>query len=235
MDGIFPTANSARALAARGLVVLQVGEITTDAEATPREPSENGTAGYVAAVERLAAEGVVDPEKVGVIGFSRTGWYVLDSLIHRPELFRVATLAECTAESYYEYLMNADYLGLQRAKGIAEGIGPEPFGPGLTRWISDSPGFNTDKIRVPVLFEEHSPVALVYSWDLYASLRLQGKPVELLYFRNGEHILFKPRQRLASQEMNVDWFDFWLNGHEDPDPAKTDQYVRWRALKGLAK
>lgn len=235
MDGIFPTANSARAMAARGIVVLQVGEITTDAMATPREPFENGTAGYVAVVERLVAENVVDPRKVGVIAFSRTGWYVLDSLIHRPELFAAATLAECTSESYYEYLMNADYLGPQRAKGIAEGIGPDPVGAGLARWISDSPGFNLDKIRVPVLFEEHSPVAMMYSWDLYAAMRLQAKPVELLYFRNGEHILFKPRQLLASQEMNVDWFDFWLNGHEDPDPSKAEQYVRWRALRTLRK
>jgi len=29
--------------------------------------------------------------------------------------------------------------------------------------ISDSPGFNTDKIDIPVLFEENDPVALVYS------------------------------------------------------------------------
>jgi hypothetical protein len=30
--------------------------------------------------------------------------------------------------------------------------------------------------------------------------------------------------------MMVDWFDFWLNGHEDPDPEKADQYRRWRGL-----
>ena len=197
MEGIFTTANAARPMAARGIVVLQVGEITTNALAGPREPFENGTAGYIAAIDQLVGEGIVDPSKIGIIGFSRTGWYVLDSLIHQPERFAAATLAECTYESYGEYIMNADYLGPQRAKGIAEGIGPDPFGPGLAKWISDSPGFNTDKIRVPVFFEFHSPVSVVYGWDVYAALRLQGKPVDLLYFRNGEHVLAKPKERLS--------------------------------------
>jgi hypothetical protein len=31
----------------------------------------------------------------------------------------------------------------------------------------------------------------------------------------------------------VDWFRFWLKGEEDPDPAKAEQYARWRGLKKL--
>src|SRR5260370_39728929 len=106
-------------------------------------------------------------------------------------------------------------------------IGSEPFGRGLQKWLSDSPGFNTDKIRAPILFEANGASSMIYVWELYALLRLQNKPVELLYVRNGEHVLKKPQQILASQEMSVDWYDFWLNGHEDPDPAKKEQYVRW--------
>ena len=26
----------------------------------------------------------------------------------------------------------------------------------------------------------------------------------------------------------VDWFRFWLQESEDPDPAKAEQYERWR-------
>jgi len=29
----------------------------------------------------------------------------------------------------------------------------------------------------------------------------------------------------------VDWFSFWLKGEEDPDPAKAEQYKRWRKLR----
>ncbi len=50
-----------------------------------------------------------------------------------------------------------------------------------------------------------------------APLRAQGKPVYLQYIRGGSHNLVKPLQVLAHDEMLVDWFEFWLNGHEASD------------------
>jgi hypothetical protein len=38
---------------------------------------------------------------------------------------------------------------------------------------------------------------------------------------------------VVSQQATVDWFSFWLNNHEDPDPAKAEQYKRWRELRKL--
>jgi hypothetical protein len=233
VDGYAPTANAARALAARGIIVLQVGEHGTAAEGTPREPEEDGLAGYESAIKQLAAEGVIDPQRAGIIGFSHTGWAVSYSLIQAPQYFRAATMAEASDYSFHEYLVTADNGSPGRTQYYADGMGSLPFGKGLARWIADSPGFNTDKIHAPILFEQHSPDALAEQWDFYAALRLQKKPVELLYMRNGAHVLVKPMERLASQEMNVDWYDFWLNGHEDPDPSKADQYMRWRKLREL--
>jgi hypothetical protein len=48
-----------------------------------------------------------------------------------------------------------------------------------------------------------------------------------------EHVITNPVERLASQGISVDWFRFWLQGYENPDPAKADQYKRWRELKKL--
>jgi hypothetical protein len=31
----------------------------------------------------------------------------------------------------------------------------------------------------------------------------------------------------------VDWYSFWLKGEEDPEPAKVEQYKRWRELRKL--
>lgn len=67
---------------------------------------------------------------------------------------------------------------------------------------------------------------------MYAALRDQGKPVELQYIRGGEHNFRKPLHVLAHQELIVDWFDFWLNGHEDSLIDKQEQYARWRELRG---
>jgi hypothetical protein len=38
---------------------------------------------------------------------------------------------------------------------------------------------------------------------------------------------------MTSQQGNVDWMVFWLKGEEDSDPAKADQYARWRELRKL--
>jgi hypothetical protein len=38
---------------------------------------------------------------------------------------------------------------------------------------------------------------------------------------------------MASQNGSVDWFCFWLLGYEDPNPAKAEQYARWRDLRKL--
>jgi dipeptidyl aminopeptidase/acylaminoacyl peptidase len=233
-DGSFPTAMAARPIAARGIIVLQIEEISISPvdSMTPREVAQMRD-GYLAAIEHLDADELIDPQRVGIIGLSHTGWYVLNSLVHAGKHFAAATLANCTYISFGEYLLNADYGGAGRAKAIAGAIGSEPFGEGLRKWISDSSGFNTDKIGVPILFEANSPVEMIYAWDIYAAMRLQKKPVELLYFRNGSHILAKPLERLASQEMSVDWYDFWLNDHEDQNSTKIEQYARWEKLKKL--
>ena len=45
---------------------------------------------------------------------------------------------------------------------------------------------------------------------------------------------YVPNQERLSQEGMVDWMNFWLNGHEDPEPRKAEQYERWRKLKDRA-
>jgi hypothetical protein len=67
-------------------------------------------------------------------------------------------------------------------------------------------------------------------WEPYAGLRYLHKPVELIMLNTGEHVLTNPAVRMASQGGSVDWFRFWLQGHEDSDPAKAEQYLRWEKL-----
>lgn len=59
------------------------------------------------------------------------------------------------------------------------------------------------------------------------------KPVDLIYLPDAVHIIVKPWEQKTAQEGLVDWFRFWLKGEEDPDPAKSDQYKRWRGLGKL--
>lgn len=230
VEGPSATAFAARALAARDMLVLQVDEISKYV-GTPRE-SEMGAAGYRAAIKQLASEGLVDTGKVGIITWSHMGPYVYQALIDQPSLYKAATIAEADSNSYPEYLQNIDYMGAEREKMYRAQMGGEqPFGKGLQAWLKNSPGFHFDRICTPILMMANSPVALQYGWADYAALRAQGKPVDLLYIRNGDHVLVKPRERLAEQGRNVDWYDYWLNGRKDSDPAKAKRYKLWDAMK----
>jgi hypothetical protein len=118
------------------------------------------------------------------------------------------------------------------SKAFADAVAGAPaWGAGLPFWLARAPAFASDKITAPILFSAGDPWHLIEVWQLYASLREQGKPVELQYIRGGQHNLRKIAHVHAHQEMLLDWFDFWLNDHEDPNPAKTLQYGRWRTLK----
>jgi len=57
--------------------------------------------------------------------------------------------------------------------------------------------------------------------------------VDFILLPDADHHLVKPWERMVSQQGAVDWFRFWLKDEEDPDPAKAEQYKRWRELRKL--
>jgi dipeptidyl aminopeptidase/acylaminoacyl peptidase len=231
VDGPSATGFAARPLAGRDIVVLQVDEIYKYSR--PSDESEFGAAGYRAAIRQLDHDGIIDPHKVGIIAWSHMGAYTIQALVDDPQTFKAATFAEAAFNSYPEYLNNIDYMGQEREKMFRAQVGPKPFGDGLSQWIKSAAAFHTDRVCTPTLWQVTSPASLVYVWEAYATLRAQNKPVDFLYVRNGNHVLLKPLQRLAVQGMNVDWYDYWLNGRKDPDPAKADQYKRWESMQPL--
>jgi dipeptidyl aminopeptidase/acylaminoacyl peptidase len=229
-DGLYPTAFAARHLASAGFIVLQVKRRPSRLpEAEPRDQLE----GYRSAIESLSQEGLIDRGRVGVVGFSWSCWYVVNALIKDPSLFAAATIADGLDNSYLQYLLIAESPDIQRQMERIRGT--SPFGPGLKNWVEQAPGFHLDQVKAPVRIEAINPASVLQEWELYASLRMQGKPVDFIYFPCGTHIHQKPLERLESQQGNVDWMRFWLQGYEDPDPAKRAEYERWRGLRNQLK
>lgn len=231
------TVFAAQPLANRGIAVLQLGGPDGDLgadQATPREP-QILVAGYEGAISTFAAAGLADREKVGIIGFSRTGWYVEYMLTHSPMRLAAAVAADNMDANYFQYVLSELDIGSE----YDSDNGARPFGEGLKVWFQTAPGFNTDKIHTPLRLEEDSgPLcsSVLGHWEMFNNLRNLGKPVELFLIpdiEHGVHILQNPAQRLASQGGSVDWFRFWLKGEEDPDPGKAGQYLRWRKLRKM--
>jgi hypothetical protein len=226
-DGTDPSAFAARQLASVGFVVLQIRKKPSVlSEADPRTHLE----GYRSAIEHLSEAGLIDPGKVGVVGFSWTCWYVIEALIKEPKLFAAATIADGLDNSYMQYMLfGPGPASLHEQMDRIQG--GNPFGPGLKQWIDQSPGFHLDQVQAPVRIEAINPTSVLQEWELYAGLSMQHKPVDLIYFPEGTHIHQRPLERLESQQGNVDWMRFWLQGYEDPDPSKRSQYQLWQTMK----
>jgi dipeptidyl aminopeptidase/acylaminoacyl peptidase len=225
-SGLFPTAFAAPELAAAGIMVLQVA----DEDCVTSKPDEGlcAVSAYEAAARQLISEGLVDPERIGVIGFSRTCFYVMEALTFGSLQLKAASITDGIMAGYSEYLF-FDRL----SKELDSLMGARPFGEGLQQWLKRSPGFNLDKVTAPLLVVGTGSRSLLWMWQPYAGLRYLQKPVDLIILDTDEHVLTNPAVRMESQGGTVDWFRFWLKDEEDPDPAKAEQYKRWHELRTL--
>jgi len=230
-DGAFTTGYGGRALAAKGIVVLQMETLMTHY----RLPDEGSfqVEGFKSAIHQLAEDGFIDRGHVGILGFSYTCFHVLQAITHQPDLFEAALITDGVNTSYMQYLLATDHGVVQEQ--FEQTIGAKPFGRGLLQWYGSSPGFNFDMTRTPLLISALERGQLLEQWENYSCLRKLNKPVDMVWLRkeNAPHILVQPAQRFLSQQMTVDWFGFWLKGFEEPDPEKTAQYRRWRELRRL--
>jgi dipeptidyl aminopeptidase/acylaminoacyl peptidase len=226
-DGLYPTAFAARHLADAEFAVLQIKK---QPDLVSEQDPQIHLEAYVSAIESLSRDGLVDSKRVGVVGFSLTCWYTVNALIKRPDLFAAATIADGLDNSYIQYMLFAvEFYPLQKQMDKIREHGP--IGESLRQWVDVAPGFNLDRVRTPVRIEAIGPPSVLQEWELYASLRLQKKRVDLIYFPSGTHIHQRPLERLESQQGNVDWFRFWLKGEKDADPSKRAQYEQWEAMK----
>jgi len=230
-SGAFPTAFAARELSAAGIVVLQVRDCPASVDSSEAACQ---IAGYESAVDQLAADGIIDRSHVGIIGFSRTCYYVLGALTNSRLHIEAASITDGVQESYLQYIINVDTLDNILSREAEAIIGSRPFGDGLQQWLKRSPGFNLDKVHAPLQIVAIGRASLLFEMlESYAGLRYLHKPVDLIVLGEGTHILSNPAQRMVSQGGSVDWFRFWLKGEEDPDPAKVGQYARWRELRRM--
>lgn len=226
-DGTQPTAFAARELASAGFVVLEVRKKpTVYSEADPETHLE----GYRSAVQSLSDAGLIDPHKVGVVGFSFSCWYAINALVKAPKLFAAATIADGIDFSYMQYILYGPGPAILHEQ-MDRVRGGSPFGSTQAKWFEEAPGFHLDQVKAPVRIEAINPTSVLQEWELYSSLYMQHKPVDLVYFPEGTHIHERPLERYESQQGNVDWLRFWLEGYEDPEPGKRAEYKRWEAMK----
>ena len=102
----------------------------------------------------------------------------------------------------------------------------------LARYKKASVALNASSVGTPLLINA-SDAEYVRDMQRVTTLRTLKKPVEMFIYTDERHEKNQPRHRYAIYQRNVDWLNFWLRDKEDPDPAKAEQYKRWRELRKL--
>ena len=178
------------------------------------------------AVKTLVDGGVVDPGRVGILGWSY-GCFLTEFAITHSDLFHAASAGDGG-----DYNPGAYWILGRRAlrENYERVMGGPPYGETLKNWQEFSPAFNAHKAHVPVLMEFNPQEGLI-GLEMSAALRRHGVPVEFVLYPDEGHIFTQPEHRYFSMQRNLDWFRFWLQGKERPDPDAREQYARWRQMR----
>lgn len=233
------SAYAARPFASRGIIVLVMpgvsGDVAGGAAANWFVDSELQKFRWMTegAIDKLVADGFVDRERVGIVGFSFGGMLVLHTITFSDHHFAAATICHSSLGTPFSY---ASLYGISYPAGMnsfeqPDIVGSRFFGSGIEKWVERSPAFHLDRVSAPLRIEHIGENSFPEYWDVYANLKRNQRPVEMIHIPNGGHQLEPPLSRMASQEGNVDWFSYWLLGEEDPRSEKADQYRRWDAMK----
>jgi len=186
---------------------------------------DQGRAAVESVVKLLSSEGRIDRTRVGMGGLSYGSEVTLWTLTHSD----VVTAASVSGVSVTPtlYLFNSLRKAFRSQFRQAWQLGSLAETP--KRWREVSPAYQLDKIKAPILFqlpEQEYRLTLDYSLPLAYRHR-----ADIYVFPDETHIKFQPRHKLAVYERNVDWFRFWLQDYEDPNPIKKQQYVHWREMR----
>ena len=181
------------------------------------------------AVTKLSAMGIVDSSRVAITGLSG-GAILTNYAISHTDLFRAAIdSGKASFDPIIYYLESDDDRSGFLISWFNLGL---PQGDMLARYQKISLSLNASSVHTPLLINAADGEYL-YDMQRVTTLRDLKKPVEMYIYAGERHEKSQPKHRYAIYQRNVDWLNFWLRDHEDSDPAKADQYKRWRELRQL--
>ncbi len=163
-DG-FTSGFAGRAFLREGILVLALpirarsGWPTTDAAAIRAFMD-----GVDAAIEALVGEGLVDRERIGIMGWSATGERVLNQVTFSNAPIRAASILDGDANTVFSMAVTYGASDGILARKERTNEGP-PFGESLERWMRNDPALHTDCVKAALRIETYGPWVL-NNWDI---------------------------------------------------------------------
>ena len=198
-------------LSARGYAVLQVnyrgssGRGDAYQQAIYANWGDKEVKDLLAAVDWAVQQGIADPERLGLGGWSYGG-ILTDYLIASDTRFKAAVSGAGSANQIS--MFGSDQYSVQYEREMGA-----PW-KAQENWIKVSyPFFHADRIRTPTLFmggEQDFNVPIAGGEQMYQALKLLGVDTQLVIYPGQNHGIKLPSYRRDVQERYLAWFDKYL-------------------------
>lgn len=166
-------------------------------------------------VDEVARRGLIDPERIGLLGHSNGG-EVIAFLLTKSHRFKCAALLSPVGLNYVDWALYEDVGPIEATGPRERAIWTESVGSG-TLWENSlaffdySSVFRLDRVRTPVLIavgDRDSSVCLSAA-QAFLALRRHGKQVTFLRYEGQGHVLVgNARRDFAAR--SADFFDTFL-------------------------
>ncbi|KAA9011622.1 MULTISPECIES: Atxe2 family lasso peptide isopeptidase [Sphingobium] len=164
----------------------------------------SGASSIMTAISMLVDEGIADPERVGLTGFSDGVDKATYTFIHN-KTFRAVSMGTCCSDTMGVNVTIGPYLS-----DVATTAGfPRLEDRSSERTREYSVSLNAEQIDVPILIQTADREYL-QTLEVEATFRQAKKPLNLYVFPDEYHIFWQPAHRRASYLRNIAWFDYHL-------------------------
>ena len=160
----------------------------------------------MAAVELLVEQGIADPERLCVTGYSYGG-FMTNWIITHTNRFRAAVSGGCVS-NLHSFYGSADIgYGFMEAE-----IGGPPW-ESIDELLRHSPLMYAANVTTPTLFlhgERDDRCPIDQAEQMYVALKRMGKPAELVRYPNSSHLFIltgKPSYRVDYLDRSLRWFE----------------------------
>ena len=156
-----------------------------------------------------ASHNFVDSKKIACIGASYGG-FMTQYLITKTDMF-TAAVSHAGISSLASY-WGEGFWGYTYSSGASTGSYPWN---NKELYIEQSPLFNADKIKTPLLLlhgTADTNVPMGESIQMYTALKILGKPVEFVQVEGENHGIYDFKKRIEWNHTIYAWFAKWLKG-----------------------
>jgi dipeptidyl aminopeptidase/acylaminoacyl peptidase len=163
----------------------------------------------ISGVEYLVAQGLVDRERVGAMGWSQGG-YISAFITCSSDRFKAVSVGAGISD-WMTYYVNTDIHPFTR-----QYLKATPWDdPEI--YQKTSPIFYVKNAKTPTLIQHgelDKRVPIPNAYELRQALEDRGVPVKMVVYKGFGHGIDKPKQQRAVMEHNYEWFMQWIWGEK---------------------